>query len=46
MAERLNLALTGLSGHMQFLVFGCLHVIGLVYERCCLVACMNICCMS
>jgi hypothetical protein len=41
-----SLALTGLTGHMQLLVFGCLHAISLVYERCCLVAGMNICCMS
>jgi hypothetical protein len=41
-----SLTLTGLTRHMQLLVFGCLHAISLFYERCCLVAGMNICCMS
>jgi hypothetical protein len=42
----LYLVSLALTGHMQLLVFGCLHAISLVYERCCLVADMNICCMS
>jgi hypothetical protein len=40
------LALTDLTGHMQLLVFGCVQWISLIYERCCLFAGINICCMN